>query len=90
MRARRLEIVDEYAEDERVAVYSAAGVVVVLSELASAAWSVLGEEWISVDAVAAELERRFGAPDSAGGAPAATRDALRTLAGHGLLELDER
>lgn len=88
MRARRLEIVDEYAEDGQVAVYSESGFVVLLSELASLAWSVVGEEWISAEVVAEELVRRYGEPDSGGGAVGATEEAFSALAGHGLLELD--
>lgn len=88
MRARRLEIVDEYADGGRVAVYSTTGVVVLLSELASLAWSVVDEEWISADDVAQELVRRYGEPDPDGGAVAATEDALSVLAEHGLLELE--
>ena len=45
MRARRLDVVDEYIEDGRAAVYSSRGMVLLLSELATTAWEVLGDEW---------------------------------------------
>ncbi|WP_151084266.1 hypothetical protein [Nocardioides cynanchi] len=88
MRARRLAIVDEYREGGRVAVYSEADMVVLLSELASMAWSVLGEEWTDADDVTAELVEVFGDPGAAGDALAMTQAALRTLAEHGIVELD--
>jgi len=89
MRARRLAIVDEYVEDGRVAVYSEADMVVLLSELASMAWSVLGETWTEAEIVAAELVDVFGAPGAEGDARTMTEAALRTLAEHGIVELDE-
>jgi hypothetical protein len=89
MRARRLAIVDEYAEDGRVAVYSEADMVVLLSELASVAWSVLDDGWTSAEVVAAELVTVFGAPDAAADALALTESALRALSEHGIVELDE-
>jgi hypothetical protein len=88
MRARRLSVVDEYVEDGRAAVYSEAGMVVLLSELATVAWSVLGAEWTGAEDVAVALIDAFGAPD-AGEALAVTESALRTLAEHGIVELDE-
>jgi hypothetical protein len=87
MRARRLSVVDEYVENDRAAVYSEAGMVVLLSELATVAWSVLGAEWSSADDVAVELVAVFGSPES-GEALAMTESALRTLAEHGIVELD--
>ena len=89
MRARRLTVVDEYAEGGRVAVYSEADMVVLLSELASVAWSVLDDRWTSAETVAAELVAVFGAPDAQSGELAVTESALRTLAEHGIIELDE-
>ncbi|HEX3932289.1 MAG TPA: hypothetical protein VHW64_16430 [Nocardioides sp.] len=88
MRARRREVVDEYVEDGLAAVYSQDGVVVLLSELATTAWEVLGEQWAAADDVAAELVRVFGAPPE-GGAEQLTADALRSLAEMHLVELDE-
>jgi hypothetical protein len=89
MRARRRTVVDEYAEGGRAAVFSEQGMVVVLSELATVAWSVLGDDWTSADAVAAALVAEFGAPAEEGGALALTEQALRTLAEHELVELDD-
>ena len=90
MRARRRSVVDEYVEDGRAAVYSEEGMVVVLSELATVAWSVLGDDWVSADTVAAALVAEFGAPDHEAAAPLElTEQALRTLAEHALVDLDE-
>lgn len=90
MLVRRREVVDEYVEDGRVAVYTTDGMVVLLSELASMAWSLLGEEWTAADQVSELLVNRFGSP-AAGGAAALemTEDALRTLAERHLVEVDE-
>jgi hypothetical protein len=88
MRARRLAVVDEYVEDGRVAVYSEADVVVLLSELASMAWSVLDETWTDAGDVAAELVDVFGAPGAEGDALTMTEAALHTLAEHGIVELE--
>jgi Coenzyme PQQ synthesis protein D (PqqD) len=87
MHARRLPVVDEYAEDGRVAVFSERGMVLVLSELATLAWAELGADWTDVDDVAAALVAEFGAPEVGEGPRAATEAALRTLAQHGLVEL---
>lgn len=88
MRARRLAIVDEYVEDGRAAVYSEADMVVLLSELATVAWSALGDDWTSAETVTAELVAVFGAPGADSDALEMTESALRALAGHGLVELD--
>jgi hypothetical protein len=88
MRARRHEIVDEYVEDGRAAVYSDHGVVVLLSELATKAWELLGAEWVATEQVTAQLVREFGDPGE-GGAEQLTRDALRSLAELRLVDLDE-
>jgi hypothetical protein len=88
MRARRLSVVDEYVEDGRAAVYSEDGMVVLLSELATMAWSVLGVEWSSADDVGDALVAAFGSPE-AGDALSVTEAALRTLAEHGIVELDD-
>jgi hypothetical protein len=88
MRARRHEIVDEYVEDGRAAVYTTTGMVVLLSELATVAWSVLGDEWASVTAVAEALVARFGEPGE-GDPDALTENALRSLADLSLVDLDE-
>jgi hypothetical protein len=88
MRARRRAVIDEYVEDGRAAVFSEEGMVVVLSELATTAWSVLGDDWTSADAVAAALVAAFGAPADESGALVLTEQALRTLSEHALVELD--
>jgi hypothetical protein len=87
MRVRRLDVVDEYAEDGRVALYSYGGMVVVLSDLASAAWWALGDDWTDLDALTATLVEQFGSPPDAGDPASATEDALHVMAGHGLVEL---
>ncbi len=88
MRARRLEVVDEYVEDDRVALFTMGGMVVVLSELASVAWSALGESWTSAEQISDELVQVFGSPEG-GDALGATETALRTLADNELVEVDE-
>jgi len=89
MRARRRSVVDEYVEDGRAAVFSEQGMVIVLSELATLAWSVLGHAWTPADRVAAALVAEFGAPAEEEGALVLTEQALRTLAEHALVDLDE-
>lgn len=88
MRARRHGVVDEYAEDGRVAVFTEQGMVVVLSELASLAWSVLDDDWTPAGDLADDLVAEFGTP-AEGTALALTEQALRQLAQHALVELDE-
>jgi hypothetical protein len=94
MRARRLEIVDEYVEDGRAAVYTTAGMVVLLSALATTAWGLLGEEWVTSSQLAERLVREFGDPGDPGdpddrAAERLTEEALRSLAELSLVELDE-
>ena len=86
-RVRRLPVVDEYVEDGRAAVYAGNGEVVALSELATWAWSALTEDWTAVAEVASALVEEFGEPEGLD-AVAATEATLRTLAEHGLAELD--
>ena len=88
MRVRRLPVLDEYAEDGQVAVFSETGLVVVLSELAGVAWDALGEDWTSAEHVAEGLVREFGDPPEGRTALELTEDALHALSGHGLVELD--
>ena len=88
MRARRLEVVDEYVEDGRAAVYTSPGMVLLLSELATTAWGALGETWVSSVEVAAVLIEEFGDPGEGQGLQL-TEDALRSLAEMALVELDE-
>ncbi len=89
MRARRCDVVDEYAEDGRVALYSLSLMVVVLSDLASAAWSALASDWVEVDTVATRLVEEFGTPPDSGDAVEATAAALRVLAEHAVVELED-
>ena len=89
MRVRRRAVLDEYAEDGQVAVFTESGLVVVLSELAGVAWETLGEDWTGVDDLAALLVGVFGEPPVGHTAVEMTEHALRTLSGHGLVELDE-
>ena len=90
MRVRRAEVVDEYVEDGRAAVYSTRGMVVLLSELATTAWSVIGEEaWVTAEEVTTALVAAFGDPgDGHGDAGRLTEDALRSLADLALLQID--
>jgi hypothetical protein len=90
-RARRKETVDEYTEAGRTVVYARTGMVILLSELASVAWAGLDHQWRSTESIAGHLVAEFGAPeaDGPGDALAMTESALRTLAGHDIVELDE-
>lgn len=88
MRARRHPVVDEYVEDGRAAVYSDDGMVVLLSELATKAWEVLGADWVAAEEVSAALVREFGDPGD-GEADRLTEDALRSLAELHLVDLEE-
>lgn len=87
MRARRLEIVDEYVEDGRAAVYTTQGMVVLLSELATAAWVMIGDGWVPATEVAASLVSEFGEP-AEGETHDLTEESLRSLAEMGLIELE--
>ncbi len=88
MRVRRVEVVDAYVEDGRAAVYSTRGIVMLLSELATTAWSVIGEDWVSAEYVSAALVREFGDPGG-GDAARLTEDALRSLAEMALVEIED-
>ncbi len=88
MRARRLAVVDEYVEDGRAAIYTTPGMVVLLSELATSAWGVLGDDWVATTEIAAHLVAEFGDPGD-GAADRLTEEALRSLAAMELVELDE-
>jgi hypothetical protein len=88
MRVRRCHVVDQYAENGQVAIYANSGVVVVLSDLASAAWECLADDWVDTRTVAEALVEQFGSPPGAGDAVAATEQALGTLAEHELVELE--
>jgi hypothetical protein len=86
--ARRLPVVDEYVEDGRAAVYAGNGDVVALSELATGAWAALTDDWTSLTDLSATLVAEFGEPEGID-ALAATEATVRTLADHGLAELDD-
>jgi hypothetical protein len=89
MRVRRVEVVDTYVEDGRAAIYSMRGMVVLLSELATTAWSVLGDDaWTTSAEVTDALVATYGDPGD-GAAGRLTEDALRTLAEMSLVEIDE-
>jgi hypothetical protein len=88
MRVRRLEVVDEYVEDGRAAVYTSQGMVLLLSELATSVWTALGDDWVPSNEVAEALVREFGNP-AEGDADRLTEEALRQLAEMALVELDE-
>jgi len=88
MRARRSPVLDDYAEDGQVAVYSEGGIVVVLSELAGVAWGALGDDWTTAEALASVLVEAFGEPPEGHTAVQMTELTLHTLSGHGIVELD--
>ena len=88
MRARRRDVVDEYVEDGRAAVYTTDGMVVLLSDLATSAWLALGAEWTSAESIATRLVSEYGDPGE-GDAGQLTEAALRSLAEMALVELDD-
>lgn len=86
MRVRRLPVIDEYLEDGEAAVF-VDGKVVVLSELATTALALIGDDWSRLDVIADGLVRRYGpAPDDPSGRQS-TEDALRALADVKIVEL---
>lgn len=88
MRARRGNITDEYVEDGQAAVLVGTDVIV-LSPLATALLALLDDDWADVRDVTAGLVRSFGTPPEGVPPEDATVAALRALAVHGLVELDE-
>ena len=86
-RARRLEIVDEYVEDGRAAVYTTQGMVLLLSELATAAWVMIGDDWVPTTEIAGALVDAFGEPTQ-GSTDDLTEESLRSLAEMGLIQLE--
>ena len=89
MRVRREEVIDVYVEDGRAAVYSNRGMVVLLSELATTAWSVIGDDgWTNVEDVTAALVAAHRDPGG-GEAGRLTQDALRSLAEMSLVEVED-
>jgi len=88
MRVRRVPFLDEYAEGGESAVL-VGDRVFVLSELATTILAAIGDETVSVDAVAAVLGEAFGAPPEGTGLFAATAAAIHELAAQGLLEITD-
>jgi hypothetical protein len=86
MRARRLEVLDEYVEEDEAVVF-VNGHVIALSPLATTALFSVGSEWTETDAVAAALVAKFDDPPPDTDPLALTRSTLQTLAEWGLLEL---
>ena len=88
MKARRGDIADEYVEDGQAAVLVGTEVIV-LSPLATALLGLIGDDWVDARVVTEGLVRGFGEPAGQLSADAATAEALRALAAHRLVELDE-
>ena len=86
MRARRLEILDEYVEDDEAVVF-VDGQVVALSALATTALLSVGTAWTEAAVVAAALVAEFEDPPPGTDPLAATHSTLVSLAQLGLLEL---
>lgn len=87
MRVRRCEIVDEYVEDGRAAIYTTRGMVVLLSELATSAWTLVGESWLPSEAVVDRLVEVYGDPAD-GTAAQLTEETLTSLADMTLVEIE--
>ena len=87
MRAKRVPVLDEYAEDGEAAVF-VDGRVVVLSPLATHLFSLIAEEWTDLATLSRELELVFGVPPDRSAAEA-TADALRALEAERLVLLEE-
>jgi hypothetical protein len=88
VKARRGHITDEYVEDGQAAVLVGTEVIV-LSPLATVLLGLIGDDWVDVRVVTKELVRAFGEPAVPLSADAATAEALRALAAHRLVELNE-
>jgi hypothetical protein len=88
MRVRRGPILDEYAEDGEAAVLVGVDVIV-LSPLATTLLGLVGADWTDAGAVTAGLVSAFGTPPDGSSADVMTRDALRSLAAHQVLVVDE-
>ena len=86
MRARRLEVLDEYVEEDEAVVF-VDGQVVGLSALATIALSSVGTAWTDAAVVEAELVAKFQEPPAGTDPMAATHSTLLSLAKLGLLEL---
>jgi hypothetical protein len=88
MRVRRGPILDEYAEDGEAAVLVGVDVIV-LSPLATTLLALVGDDWTDARAVSAGLVAVFGSPPDGSSAEAMTVDALRSLAEHQVLVVDQ-
>jgi len=88
MRVRRVPFLDEYAEGGESAVLIGDRVFV-LSEIATTILAAVGDESVSVDAVAAVLGEAFEAPPDGTDLLAATTSAMHELAAQGLLEITD-
>jgi hypothetical protein len=88
VRVRRGPILDEYAEDGEAAVLVGVDVIV-LSPLATTLLGLVGADWSDGSAVAAGLVAAFGSPPDGSSAEAMTVAALRSLAEHQVLVVDE-
>ncbi len=86
MRARRLEVLDEYVEGDEAVVF-VGGHVVALSALATTALFSVGTAWTEAAVVAAALVAEFEDPPPGTDPMAATHSTLMSLAKLGLLEL---
>jgi hypothetical protein len=87
MRARRREVVDEYLEDGRSAIYTNQGMVVLLSELATSAWTLLGDDWVTAEKLAIHLVDEYGEPGGES-AKVLTERTLTSLAEMAVVDLD--
>jgi len=86
MRARRLEVLDEYVEEDQAVVF-VDGQVVALSALATTALFSVGTAWTEASVVEAALVAEFEDPPPGTDPLAATHSTLMSLAKLGLLEL---
>jgi len=86
MRARRLEVLDEYVEADEAVVF-VEGQVVALSALATTALLSVGTAWTEAAVVAAALVAKFQDPPSGTNALEATHNTLVSLAELGIMEL---
>ena len=86
MRARRLEVLDEYVEGDEAVVF-VGGHVVALSALATAALFAVGTPWTEAAAIEAALVAKFQDPHPGTSALETTHSTLVSLAELGILEL---
>lgn len=88
MRARRLEVLDEYVEEDEAVVF-VGGRVVALSALATMALFSVGAEWTEAAVVEVALVGKFQEPPPGTDPAAVTHNTLLSLAQLGLLELEK-